>query len=277
MGLAKSRAASADELASKREMPCLVDLNPLPDELLVLVLSWVSSRSLVTRCRLVCQRWKDLIDSPTLWKLKWKREPSKRGLLEAALKVARRTPQIEWSRLGVLEPFGRNLIKNPCGTERLLHWEIQQGGDGWTVEENLDFVEGAEAQTCFVSSYMHCAKWQVVDLLKEGLWEDLLDICQPDIVISDWWGPREDCGCQYAISVSLLAANRNLVLAEFSLRPNHIPQWNDAKYQQVSHVFQNYGPGVRYIRFLHTGQDTQYWAGHYGARITNSTVLVKIS
>ncbi|KAJ6663677.1 hypothetical protein lerEdw1_009756 [Lerista edwardsae] len=64
MDLAKSRAASADELASEREIRCLGDLNPRPDEPLGLVLSWVSGRSLVTRCRLVCRRWRDLIDSP---------------------------------------------------------------------------------------------------------------------------------------------------------------------------------------------------------------------
>ncbi|XP_066495118.1 F-box only protein 27 isoform X2 [Tiliqua scincoides] len=275
MGLVNSRA----ELPRKKEIQCLVDLNPLPDELLVLILSWVPGRTLVTHCRLVCRRWRDLIDRPTLWKLKWKRDPAKWGILKAALKVAGRLPQMEWGRLGILEPFGRNLIKNPCGTERLLHWEVRHGGEGWTVEENRDFVEGAEAQTCFVSSYQ--------------------------------WGAREDCGCSYAISVSLLAANKNVVIAEFSLQPEPIPQWNSAKYQQahlqlvffsrlwgppgvltallwkyltikhwlglVLHVFQNYGPGVRYVRFVHKGQDTQFWAGHYGARVTNSTVLVKIS
>lgn len=272
MGLVKSRA----EPPCREEIRCLVDLNPLPDELLVLILSWVPGQVLVTRCRLVCQRWRDLIDRPTLWMLKLKRDPAKRDLLEAALKVTGHLPQIEWCRLAVLEPFGRNLIKNPCGREQLLHWEIQHGGNGWTVEESRDFVEGAETQTCFASSYQCCTKWQVVDLLKEGLWEDLLDTYQPDIIISDWWGAREDCGCCYEISVSLLAANKRLVIAEFNLQPDPVPQWSDAKYQQVSYIFQNYGPGVRYVRFMHKGQDTQFWAGHYGARVTNSTVRVKI-
>ncbi|KAJ6663670.1 hypothetical protein lerEdw1_009749 [Lerista edwardsae] len=162
---------------------------------------------------------------------------------------------MERSRLGVLEPFGRNLIQNPCATERLRHWETQESWVSWTVRENRDFVEGAEAQTCFVT------------------WHQ--------------WGAREDYSCRYTISGSLLAASRNLVLAEFSSQPDRIPQWNSAEYQQVSHVFQNCGPGVRHIRFLHKGQDEQYWSRdhhfpailrqQYEARVTNSTVLVKIS
>lgn len=223
MGVAESRTAPAEELPGQGgAVRCLVDLNPLPEELLVLVLSWVPGRTLVRRGRLVCRRWRALIDAPTLWKLKWAREPSPSGrdLLQTALRVARRTPRVEWGRLGVLKPFGRNLIRNPCGTgegrrgggaaalrggcpwgcprrfwvpawgseqrrgaapclpwlsaerlllprpaaascltlgvvpaERLLHWETQQGGNGWAVEENLDLVARAEAQTCFASSF----------------------------------------------------------------------------------------------------------------------------
>lgn len=43
---------------------------------------------------------------------------------------------------------------------------------------------------------------------------------------------------------------------------------------QMTHVFQNYGPGVRYICFTHGGKDTQFWAGWYGIRVTDSCVEV---
>ncbi|XP_044291439.1 F-box only protein 17-like [Varanus komodoensis] len=271
MGQAKSRISS--DPPRGKEIQCLVDLNPLPDEVLVLILSWVRARTLVTRCRLVCRRWKRLIDTPTVWKLQWERDPS----LRAALKAASRHPQMEWGRVSVLRPFGRNLIKNPCGKEEFQHWNIQPGGDGWCVEENKHPVEGAEAQTCFVSSYYWCIKSQLIDLLKEGFWEDLLDNYQPEILISDWWGPREDCGCVYEIHVSLLAGDRRSVIADFKASPDPIPQWNDTRYQQVAHSFRRYGPGVRYVHFQHKGKDTQFWAGHYGARVTNSTVRVKVS
>ncbi|XP_077788523.1 F-box only protein 27-like isoform X2 [Podarcis muralis] len=236
MGLVKSKSTSTDGM----EIQCLVDLNPLPEELLELILSWVPARTLVTRCRLVCCRWRDLIDRPTVWKLQWERDPRMHDAIEAA----QRCPRMDCSRVGVLRPFGRNLIKNPCGTEQFQHWVIQHGGNGWRVEENRHHVEGAEAQTCFASSYV--------------------------------WGAREDCGCRYKIRVELLAADWS-VIAEFNANPDPIPQWNDAQYQKVSHVFRSYGPGVRYIQLWHKGVDTQFWEGHYGARITNSTVLVKLS
>ena len=40
----------------------------------------------------------------------------------------------------------------------------------------------------------------------------------------------------------------------------------------MEHFFRNYGVGVRYVKFEHDGQDTQFWAGHYGSKITGSTV-----
>lgn len=43
---------------------------------------------------------------------------------------------------------------------------------------------------------------------------------------------------------------------------------------QISHTFQNYPAGVRYIWFQHGGQDTQFWAGWYGIRVTNSSITI---
>lgn len=41
-------------------------------------------------------------------------------------------------------------------------------------------------------------------------------------------------------------------------------------------MFNNYGAGVRFILFEHKGQDTQYWAGHYGAKIAGGSVVAHI-
>jgi len=43
---------------------------------------------------------------------------------------------------------------------------------------------------------------------------------------------------------------------------------------QASHVFCNYPAGIRYIGFYHKGKDTQFWAGHYGAKMTRSNVTL---
>ncbi|XP_065277162.1 F-box only protein 17-like [Emys orbicularis] len=257
--------------------PVLLDLTPLPDELLARILSWVPGCVLVTHCRLVCRRWRDLIDGPTVWRLQGERCPG----LGATLAAARLCLLPQWSRICLLEPFGpgrpfgRNLLRNPCGQDQFSHWQVEHGGHGWKVEENRCPVEGAPAQTCFVSSYHWCVKSQLVDLLKEGLWEELLDTYQPEIYISDWWGTR--CGCEYSICVKLLAANRSTVIAEFQASPDGLQQSNDSQYHQVSYRFRQYGRGVRYVHFLHRGKDAHFRLGRYGAQITNSTVMVKLN
>lgn len=43
---------------------------------------------------------------------------------------------------------------------------------------------------------------------------------------------------------------------------------------QVSHTFSDYPPGVRHILFQHGGKDTQFWAGWYGPRVTNSSIVI---
>ncbi|XP_070806331.1 F-box only protein 27-like isoform X1 [Pituophis catenifer annectens] len=247
----------------------------LPNEVLALILSWLPPETLATRCRLVCRRWRDLLDGPAVWKLQWRREPAMRAALEAA----GRCPRLRWSRLAVRRPLGRNLVRNPCGRDHFQHWTVQIPGwnDGWNVEESRAPLEGAEAQTCFASSFGWCQKEQMIDLLKEGFWRDLLDTYQPDIVVSDWWGGRQDCGCEYELYVVLLAANKKRKIDVFEAKPDPIPQWNDASYQKVTHTFRRYGPGVRYILFRHRGKDTQFWAGHYGARVTNSSVIIRFS
>uniref|UniRef100_A0A286XGF7 FBA domain-containing protein n=3 Tax=Cavia porcellus TaxID=10141 RepID=A0A286XGF7_CAVPO len=153
---------------------------------------------------------------------------------------------------------------------------VQHGGDGWVVENNMTTVPGAPSQTCFVASFSWCRKKQVLDLEEEGLWPELLDSGKIEIHVSDWWGARHDSGCRYRLLVQLLDAGQT-VLDKFSAVPDPIEQWNNNVCFQVTHVFSNIKMGVRFVSFEHWGQDTQFWAGHYGARVTNSSVIVQVS
>lgn len=45
---------------------------------------------------------------------------------------------------------------------------------------------------------------------------------------------------------------------------------------QVSHTFTDYGPGLSYISFEHGGQDTKFWDGWFGVRVTGSSVTVEV-
>uniref|UniRef100_A0ABM5ERV1 F-box only protein 27-like n=1 Tax=Pogona vitticeps TaxID=103695 RepID=A0ABM5ERV1_9SAUR len=277
------------ERGARAEMQRPTDVNQLPDEVLELILSWVPARTLVARCRLVCRRWRDLIGRPTLWKLQCERDPA----LQAVLQAAQRCPRVDWCRVAVLRPFGRNLIKNPCGNglpledeprlcksaqEQFRHWNIHFSKTRCFLEKSRRAsAAGGGEHPGFTACYRWYSKSQVVDLLQEGFWEDLLDFYQPNIIISDRWDIRRSTGCEYSMAVTLLAADQASVIADFKAEPDSTSQRNFPGYNEVSHVFRNYGPGVRYIRFWHEGRDTQYWKGCFGIHFTNSMVLVKIS
>ncbi|XP_060114209.1 F-box only protein 27-like isoform X2 [Heteronotia binoei] len=264
MGQAKSWRRADVAPQSSQGAPSQMDVTLLPQELLVLILSWVPSWTLVTVGRLVCRQWKDLIDGPVLWKLQGERDPSKREAFCAALEAARHCPRMEWARVGVLQPFGRNLIKNPRGKDQFQHWQVSHRDD-------------------ICTDGIICQKSQLVDLVKEGLWEDLLDSFQPDIFISDCQPlhpdlncspdprsghPHEPWSCTNTLVIVLLAADKNSVITSI-----FIPEWN-VPFQQASHVFRKYGPGVRFLQFMHIGNCT---GAEHTAHITDSTVLVKLS
>ncbi|KAK7915808.1 hypothetical protein WMY93_011569 [Mugilogobius chulae] len=84
---------------------------------------------------------------------------------------------------------------------------------------------------------------------------------------------RWDCACQYTIKVELLNKNKKC-LQTFEPETVIFEQWNDQQWHSMTHVFKNYGPGVRYVRFIHGGQDRQFWAGWYGIRVTDSCVEI---
>ena len=43
---------------------------------------------------------------------------------------------------------------------------------------------------------------------------------------------------------------------------------------QITHTFSDYGPGLRLISFEHGGQDTKFWDGWFGVRVTGSSVII---
>ena len=42
-------------------------------------------------------------------------------------------------------------------------------------------------------------------------------------------------------------------------------------------MFTGYPPGCRFILYSHGGQDTKFWAGHYGVKITLSSLKFDFS
>lgn len=242
------------------------DFFPFPLEILEEIFLNLPPGQVVCICQLVCRQWKEVVDSETLWRERCRREGYH---LRNASKIPR-----DWRLFYFLCKKRRNLLKNPRGEQDLNGWQIlENGGDRWEVHGIRVPHPDESVQKNFVTSYFMCRKSQLIDLEKEGYNPSFMDHFQPDIKISDWYSQRTDCGSQYEIRVELLNQRKRPVQT-FAPETVYLKQWDEEKWIQMTHVFQNYGPGVRYIRFIHGGKDTQFWAGWYGIRITDSCVEI---
>ncbi|XP_018617707.1 F-box only protein 6-like isoform X1 [Scleropages formosus] len=243
----------------------------LPIAVLEEVFMNVPARELVCVCRLVCRQWKEVVDSTSLWRNRCRREGYE-------LRNASSLPK-DWRQFYFLCKKRRNLLKNPRAEGQFSGWNIlEDGGDKWKIEDvsQEHLLPDETVKKYFVTSYTSCMKCQLIDLVKEGYGPAFMDEVQPDIIVSDWYSPRWDCGCVYNFSVELLNQKKK-VIREFHPDPVYFEQWNDMQWKQMKHVFHGYGPGVRFIRFTHGGKDTQFWAGWYGIRVTNSSVEISPS
>ncbi|XP_054006887.1 F-box only protein 44-like [Hylaeus anthracinus] len=248
----------------------------LPQELLTEIFCYVDYKYLLN-CQLVCKRWKILIQS-YVWRKK--AEIS----LGQSLLLDKDVPWDVYYLICKKKPFKRNLIKNHSGEHGTKkYWRIlSEGGDRWVVENppkgvpplpvNEPIFEGK--QFCFVTSYHHCTKTQMIDLEVEGWVSYVLDKLQPPIVISEWYSCRWDCPANYECAVNLLDEN-NKVLDSFQFHDSIVDEKQN-HWHRVSHEFTNYGPGLRKISFYHGGVDKSFWAGHYGSKMAGACVYVKI-
>lgn len=242
-------------------LPCL------PLEVVEEILLNLSPQQVVSVCRLVCREWRDMADSDSLWRERCRREGFH---VHDATKLPK-----DWRLFYFLCKKRRNLLKNSRADDSFQGWQIlANGGDKWQIESLSEVqLPDKTVQKYFATSYQTCMKSQMIDLAKEGYKESFMDEFQPHIVISDWYAPRWDCGSQYEIRVELLDQKKKPIQT-FAPDVVMFEQWNDQKWNQMTHVFKDYGPGARYVRFTHGGKDTQFWAGWYGIRVTNSSVEV---
>ncbi|KAM7060226.1 F-box only protein 50-like [Molossus nigricans] len=118
-------------------------------------------------------------------------------------------------------------------------------------------------------------KHQCVDLLAEGLWEELLDDEQPDITVMDWFEDSRLDTCVCELHVWLLAADRHTIIAQHHVAPRTSGRGPPGHWVQVSHVFRQYGPGVRFVHFLHKTKNRQEPGGLLRTRVTDSSVSVQ--
>lgn len=84
----------------------MVNINELPENILLELFTHIPARQLLRSCRLVCSLWRDLIDVVTLWKCK--------SLREGFITKDWDEPVDDWKIFYILCSLQRNLLRNPC-------------------------------------------------------------------------------------------------------------------------------------------------------------------
>ncbi|EMP27826.1 Non-specific cytotoxic cell receptor protein 1 like protein [Chelonia mydas] len=123
-----------------------------------------------------------------------------------------------------------------------------------------------------------CVKQQQVDLLAEGLWEELLDSYQPNVTVMDWYWLSFECpGGRVPVAATAPLPRSLTPLREFHHEgPEHGASREEKNWCHVSHVFHGYGPGVRYVHFQHRTLNAETPGGLCRTRATDSSVSVQL-
>uniref|UniRef100_A0A8C1KPX5 Zgc:153722 n=1 Tax=Cyprinus carpio TaxID=7962 RepID=A0A8C1KPX5_CYPCA len=121
----------------------------------------------------------------------------------------------------------------------------------WAAHENRRKFLDNKVTKCFVPSYVLRLKQQLIDLKKEGYSAAFMDQLQPQTLIS--YTVHFDCGSEYQISVKLLDQKKNPI-SFFQPEKSKLNCLCSALFQ-MTHVFKDYEPGVRFIHFTCGGKD----------------------
>ncbi|XP_030009162.1 F-box only protein 50-like [Sphaeramia orbicularis] len=210
---------------------------------------------------------------------------------EWGLKGAPMPDGLDWKAVYEAKPFGRNLLKNstphglskdnpPPEPDQPGPPRCEPEGDfsGWTTSSEVlpydtsGIPEGVVI--CALPQFSWFSMEQVVDLKAEGLWEQLMDEFQPEIAIEDWYEESQLHKSIYQLHVKLLGADKKTVISEHTVSPTEDLSQYSHTWKGVSHVFSGYGPGVRYVHFLHRLKN-QFLNGFYGTLFADSSVSVR--
>ncbi|XP_077992057.1 uncharacterized protein LOC144446177 [Glandiceps talaboti] len=159
--------------------------------------------------------------------------------------------------------WSQNLLQNASGeTGDMSSWNYS--GD-WKTQEG-----GYGTEKAFVTSHMWCTKYQEVDLTK-FFTEDYLDTA-PEIQVSEWFHEGGCGGGFYKFEATLLSDNGEVVKRYQSgeIGTIYTGQWD-----KQEAIFQDYGPGVRFVGLESAGKDDKFWGGHYGAICAAAFIRVK--
>ena len=160
--------------------------------------------------------------------------------------------------------IGNHLKYTSGNIGSLIGWVVtEKQGDGW-------YIRDYDSISRFQTSHDLCEKRQLVDLLSLGYTYQELDKA-PKIAGGEFFkeyggGSPDD---EYTQKVELLDIYFD-VISTYTKTYACTSEWQDATFE-----FTNYGTGVRYIRYTHSGHEPGIgWKGHYGPVMDKSYLLV---
>ncbi len=155
-------------------------------------------------------------------------------------------------------------------------WAIQE--NDWIhlgkPEDEAVLKANGGSRENYVTSYSWCCREQVVQLSTKGLSDVIMDSIQPAIAVSEWFYARFDCASRYFIRVDLLSSDHKVIACFEDSEETAQWQGGELGWRVKSHVFREYGEGVRYIRFADAGIDSQFWLGHYGSKMAAASAAI---
>ena len=237
------------------------------------------------------------MSDPSFWKAMMKRSGNFSPKLNSVSDVV-------WCKLCYYTLCEPNMIKSFSSNQELSfdHWKTSStkwdrfqlssrgvswnrgGGDQWIIETKIDpeksrdqevFKANGNSKQNYVTSYGWCCREQVIKLADIGLTKEIMDVLRPAIEVSEWYSGVWDC--VFCIRVELLDSKREVL--KFYEHTEEIEQEMGRKlgWRKLQHVFVDYGPGVRFLRFADAGKDNLYWAGHYGSKMAAASARVKFN
>ncbi|WP_281648245.1 heparin lyase I family protein [Parendozoicomonas sp. Alg238-R29] len=178
--------------------------------------------------------------------------------------------------------YNVNLIKNPNNYGRYENtWKSDsrrsRSGSPY-LHNRVKWGYGGAATGFFATPYYNVSRYQEIDIGRFFESNRGKSKSVPRILVGQQFN-RTYCGNdRYSLTATLLDGNRQ-VIDRWTTGPKVVKgpcKWGgDQKWVTETHVFRNYKRLPKYIRFSDSGQDSEYWAGYYGSRMREATVIIE--
>ena len=171
-----------------------------------------------------------------------------------------------------LEHWGPSSKQKESKKPQTCDWQSVTGG--WKIETSVGCdpfpTEAGPAFNNAVTSYMSCCREQEIQLSR---WLPNIGILMQDgykvrVSWSVWVAPRYDCGSKFSACIESQGTEIELA----NVRLNAGRKW--LKLTKSADL--DISDGDCLFTYKESGQDTQFWNGHYGVKILNPAISVKI-